>query len=109
MLHEIQVPLNLPSLLHDVAVAFAEFVNEESYKFAATGGAAYPLVAPEGGKEPLQAQFGDYTMGSHHDVYQDSSFGMPAIYMNDRPAPSLHTTFNTSATTDTTKSTHTSY
>jgi len=24
-------------------------------------------------------------MGSDHDVYQDSSFGIPAIYLNDWP------------------------
>src|SRR6267142_978700 len=57
--HVTHGPMSLPSFVHDVAWAFAEFVNEESYKFAATGSAEYPLVAPEGGKEPLQAQFGD--------------------------------------------------
>src|SRR6267378_750709 len=83
--HVTRGPMSLPSFVHDVAWAFAEFVNEQSYKFAATGNAEYPLVAPEGGKEPLQAQFADYTMGSDHDVYQDSSFGIPAIYLNDWP------------------------
>jgi len=95
--------MSLPSFVHDVAWAFAEFVNEESYKFAATGGAAYPLVATEGGKEPLQAQFGDYTMGSDHDVYQDSSFGIPAIYLNDWPDRYIHTNFDSAANIDTTK------
>src|ERR1700687_4468958 len=83
--HVTQGPRSLPSFVHDVAWAFAEFVNEQSYKFAATGSAEYPLVAPEGGKEPLQAQFSASTMGSDHDVYQDSSFGIPAIYLNDWP------------------------
>jgi len=101
--HVTHGPMSLPSFVHDVAWAFAEFVNEESYKFAATGGAAYPLVAPEGGKEPLQAQFGDYTMGSDHDVYQDSSFGIPAIYMNDWPDRYIHTNFDSAANIDTTK------
>jgi len=95
--------MSLPSFVHDVAWAFATFVNEESYKFAATGSADYPLVAPEGGKEPLQAQFGDYTMGSDHDVYQDSSFGIPAIYMNDWPDRYIHTNFDSAANIDTTK------
>jgi len=101
--HVTHGPRSLPSFVHDVAWAFAEFVNEESYKFAATGGAAYPLVAPEGGKEPLQAQFGDYTMGSDHDVYQDSSFGIPAIYMNDWPDRYIHTNFDSAANIDPTK------
>jgi aminopeptidase YwaD len=86
-----------------VAWAFAEFVNEESYKFAATGKAEYPFVAPEGGKEPLRAEYSAYTMGSDHDVYQDSSFGIPAIYMNDWPDRYIHTNFDTAANIDTTK------
>jgi len=89
--------------VHDVAWAFAEFVNEESYKFAATGKAEFPMVAPEGGKEPLRAEYSAYTMGSDHDVYQDSSFGIPAIYMNDWPDRYIHTNFDTAANIDTTK------
>src|SRR6266404_3137074 len=101
--HVTRGPMSLPSFVHDVAWAFAEFVNEESYKFAATGKADYPLVAPEGGKEPLQAQFSALTMGSDHDVYQDSSFGIPAIYMNDWPDRYIHTNFDSAANIDPTK------
>jgi hypothetical protein len=42
-------------------------------------------------------------MGSDHDVYQDSSFGIPAIYMNDWPDRYIHTNFDTAANIDTTK------
>ena len=101
--HVTRGPMSLPSFVHDVAWAFAEFVNEESYKFAATGSAEYPFVAPEGGKEPLRAEYSAYTMGSDHDVYQDSSFGIPAIYMNDWPDRYIHTNFDTAANIDTTK------
>jgi hypothetical protein len=95
--------MSLPSFVHDVAWAFAEFVNEESYKFAATGKADYPFVAPEGGKEPLRAEYSPYTMGSDHDVYQDSSFGIPVIYLNDWPDRYIHTNFDTAANIDSTK------
>jgi len=101
--HVTRGPRSLPSFVHDVAWTFAEFVNEESYKFAATGNADYPLVAPEGGKEPLQAQFSAFTMGSDHDVYQDSSFGIPAIYLNDWPDRYIHTNFDSAANVDPTK------
>jgi len=101
--HVTRGPMSLPSFVHDVAWAFAEFVNEQSYKFAATGSAEFPLVAPEGGKEPLRAEFSTYTMGSDHDVYQDSSFGIPAIYLNDWPDWYIHTNFDTAANIDTTK------
>jgi hypothetical protein len=101
--HVTRGPMSLPSFVHDVAWAFAEFVNEQSYKFAATGRAEYPFVAPEGGKEPLRAEYSAYTMGSDHDVYQDSSFGIPAIYLNDWPDRYIHTNFDTAANIDPTK------
>ncbi|MGB2898385.1 MAG: M28 family peptidase [Candidatus Acidiferrum sp.] len=101
--HVTRGPMSLPSFVQDVAWAFAEFVNEESYKFAATGAAKYPFVAPEGGKEPLRAEYSAYTMGSDHDVYQDSSFGIPAIYLNDWPDRYIHTNFDTAANIDPTK------
>jgi aminopeptidase YwaD len=101
--HVTRGPMSLPSFVHDVAWAFAEFVNEESYKFAATGKAEYPFVAPEGGKEPLRAEYSAYTMGSDHDVYQDSSFGIPAIYLNDWPDRYIHTNFDAAANIDSTK------
>jgi aminopeptidase YwaD len=101
--HVTRGPMSLPSFVHDVAWAFAEWVNEESYKFAATGKAEYPFVAPEGGKEPLRAEYSAYTMGSDHDVYQDSSFRIPAIYLNDWPDRYIHTNFDTAANIDPTK------
>jgi aminopeptidase YwaD len=101
--HVTRGPMSLPSFVHDVAWAFAEFVNEESYKFAATGEAEYPFVAPEGGKEPLRAEYSAYSMGSDHDVYQDSSFEIPAIYLNDWPDRYIHTNFDTAANIDPTK------
>jgi len=101
--HVTRGPMSLPSFVHDVAWAFAEWVNEESYEFAATGKAAYSLVSPEGGKEPLRAEYSAYSMGSDHDVYQDSSFGIPAIYMNDWPDRYVHTNLDTPTNIDATK------
>jgi hypothetical protein len=101
--HVTRGPMSLPSFVHDVAWAFGEFVNEQSYKFAVTDSAEYPLIAPEGGKEPLLAQDTAYTMGSDHDVYQDSSFKIPAIYLNDWPDRYIHTNFDTAANIDPTK------
>ena len=101
--HVTRGPMSLPSFVHDVAWAFAEFANEQTYKFAATGKAEYPLVAPEGGKEPLRAEFSPYTMGSDHDVYQDSSFGIPTIFLDDWPDRYIHTNFDSAANIDPTK------
>ena len=101
--HVTRGPMSLPSFAHDVAWAFAEWVNQESYQFAATGRADYPLVAPEGDKGPLRAEYSAYTMGSDHDVYQDSSFRIPAIYLNDWPDRYIHTNFDSAANIDPTK------
>jgi aminopeptidase YwaD len=101
--HVTRGPMSLPSFVHDVGWAFGEFVNEQSYNFAAGLPAAYPLVAPEGGKEALLAQDTAYTMGSDHDVYQDSSFKIPAVYLNDWPDRYIHTNFDTAANIDPTK------
>jgi hypothetical protein len=101
--HVTRGPMSLPSFIHDVAEAFADFVNQQTEKFAATGAAEYPLVAPEGGKEPLRAEFAPYSMGSDHDIYQDSSFSIPAIYLNDWPDRYIHTNFDSSANIDPTK------
>jgi hypothetical protein len=101
--HVTRGPMSLPSFVHDIAWAFADWVNEESYKFAATGDATYPMVAPEGGKESLRAEYVAFTMGSDHDVYQDSSFGIPAIYLNDWPDRYIHTNFDSATNIDSTK------
>jgi len=101
--HVTRGPMSLPSFVQDVAWAFAEWVNEESYQFAATGKAEYPMVSAEGGKEPLRAEYSAYTMGSDHDVYQDSSFGIPAIYLNDWPDRFIHTNLDSAANIDATK------
>jgi hypothetical protein len=101
--HVTRGPMSRPSFVHDIAWAFADWVNNESYDLAATGKADWPLAAPEGGKEPLQAVYAPYTMGSDHDVYQDSSFGIPSIYLNDWPDRYIHTNFDTAANIDPTK------
>ncbi|HEV7671390.1 MAG TPA: DUF4910 domain-containing protein [Thermoanaerobaculia bacterium] len=101
--HVTRGPASLPSFVHDVAAAFGELVNRQSAAFASGEAATYPLVAPEGGKEALQADFADLTLGSDHEVYSEGSFGIPAIYLNDWPDRYIHTNFDTPANIDPTK------
>ncbi len=101
--HVTRGPMSLPSFVYDVAEAFGDFVNRESDQYAGTGQALYPFVSPEGGKEPLQADFADYSMGSDHDVYEEGSFRIPAIYLNDWPDRYIHTNGDTAANIDPTK------
>src|SRR5258707_13134715 len=42
-------------------------------------------------------------MGSDHDVYQEGSFCIPAIYFNDWPDRYIHTNLDTAANIDPTK------
>jgi aminopeptidase YwaD len=84
-------PASLPSFINDVAETFTHFVNEESYRFAATGAADHPLVAAGGGRRPLQARFADFSMGSDHQIYTEGSWRIPAIYLNDSPDRYIHT------------------
>ncbi len=101
--HVTRGPASLPSFVNDVAEAFGEFVNEQSYRHAAGETVPYPLVAPEGGKEPLNARMAEFSMGSDHQVYTDSSFSIPAIYLNDWPDRYIHTNYDTPANVDPTK------
>lgn len=89
--HVTRGPASLPSFVHDLAAAYARWVNAETAAYAAHGEAAFPLVAAGGGKEPLRAELADFSLGSDHQVYNDSSFAIPAIYFNDWPDRYIHT------------------
>jgi aminopeptidase YwaD len=96
-------PGSLPSFVYDVGQAFGAFVNDQTYRFAATGSATYPLVSPKGGKEPLLAQLDEFDMGSDHEIYSSSSWRIPAIYLHDWPDRYIHTTWDTPDKIDPTK------
>ena len=101
--HVTRGPASLPSFVNDVAEHFGTFVNEQSAEFAGGASVPYPMFAPEGGKEPLQAEMAEFSLGSDHQVYTDTSFGIPAIYLNDWPDRYIHTNFDTPANVDPTK------
>jgi hypothetical protein len=101
--HITRGPASVPSFIYDVADSFGEFVNQQTDIFAATGSAQFSLHSTEGEKRPLQAAFADFSMGSDHQIYTDSSFGIPAIYFNDWPDRYIHTNFDTPANIDPTK------
>jgi aminopeptidase YwaD len=89
--HVTRSPKSLPTFVNDVGEAFGRFLNEQSYAYAATGAAPYPLVDPEGSKRALQAEVVDFTEGSDHQVWTEGSFRVPALYLNDWPDRSIHT------------------
>jgi len=89
--HVTRSPKSLPTFVNDVGESFGRFLNEQSYAFAATGAAPYPLVDPEGSKRALQAEIVDFTEGSDHQVWSEGSWRVPAIYLNDWPDRYIHT------------------
>lgn len=101
--HVTRGPGSLPSFVNDVAEEIGRFVNRETAQFAMTGTARFPFIAPEGGKEPLLAELVPFTMGSDHQVYTDSSWSIPAIYLNDWPDRYIHTNMDVPANIDPTK------
>jgi hypothetical protein len=101
--HVTRGPASQPSFIYDLAQSVGEFVNEQTNAYASTGTATYPLAAPEGGKEALQAAFVPLTLGSDHEVYSDLTFGIPCIYLNDWPDRYIHTNFDVPANIDPTK------
>jgi hypothetical protein len=101
--HVTRGPASMPSFVNDVAEHFGQFLNEQSAQFAKGENVPFPMFAPEGGKEPLQAEMAEFSSGSDHQVYTDSSFAIPAIYLNDWPDRYIHTNFDTPANVDPTK------
>ncbi|HEV7243352.1 MAG TPA: DUF4910 domain-containing protein [Thermoanaerobaculia bacterium] len=101
--HVTRGPASQPSFVYDVADAVAMFVNEQSEAFAKTGRAQFPLIASDGSKDPLRAELAPLSLGSDHQVYSDSSFAIPAIYLNDWPDRYIHTNLDVPANIDSTK------
>jgi hypothetical protein len=101
--HVTRGPASLPSFVYDVAQSVGMLVNEETAQYAMTGTARWPLVASDGTRDPLRAAFVPLTLGSDHQVYSDSSFRIPAIYLNDWPDRYIHTNKDVPANIDSTK------
>jgi hypothetical protein len=93
----------LPSFINDVAEHFGAFVNDQSAQFASGVNVPYPMFATEGGKEALLAEMAEFSLGSDHQIYSDSSFGVPSIYLNDWPDRYIHTNSDVPANVDATK------
>ncbi|HEX7706440.1 MAG TPA: M28 family peptidase [Thermoanaerobaculia bacterium] len=103
MFHVTRGPASLPSFIYDLAAAVGEFANRETAAFSMTGSARFPMIANGGGKEALQARMVPLTLGSDHQVYSDSSFRIPSVYLNDWPDRYIHTNADTAANVDPTK------
>jgi hypothetical protein len=91
VLHVTHTPASLPSCINTVSDIFGEYAIAGSVKAASGAGFEDALISPEGNKDSLVADFTPIEMGSDHDVYQEGSFRIPAIYLRDWPDVFIHT------------------
>jgi aminopeptidase YwaD len=101
--HITRGPASLPSFVYDVGQRFGSFLNSESQMYAEGVGGRYPMVSGDGGKEPLLGDLAEFSMGSDHELYEEASWKIPGIYMNDWPDRYIHTNFDVPGNIDPTK------
>jgi aminopeptidase YwaD len=82
---------------------FGEYVIAGSKRAAMEADFSDAMLSPDGTKEILVADFHDFTMGSDHDVYEEGSFRIPTIYLNDWPDVFIHTNNDLPSNLDSTK------
>ncbi len=96
-------PISVASFVSDLGHEVGHFVNEQTEAFASGAAVAFPLNAPEGGKEPLLALMEGLDMGSDHDVFFEGTWGKPGLYLHDWPDRYIHTNYDLAANIDPTK------
>lgn len=96
-------PPSLPSFVSDVGFAIARWVDGQSLRYANSGEAAFPLLDPEGTKNPLRARIGGFSEGSDHQVWAEGSWRIPVIYISDWPDLYIHTNKDLPGNLDSTK------
>jgi len=96
-------PISVPSFVSDLGHEIGRFANAHTKAFADGADTTYPLIAPEGGKEPLMALFEGLDMGSDHDVFFEGTWRIPGLYLHDWPDRYIHTNYDLAANIDPTK------
>ncbi len=96
-------PMSLPTFISDVGHVIGHFVNDQTLRYASGEDVAYTLVSREGSKNPQLAIMEDISLGSDHQVFNESSWGIPGIYLHDWPDRYIHTNFDSAAMIDSTK------
>jgi len=96
-------PPSLPSFVSDVGFAVGRWVDTQSSRYADTGEAAFPLLDPEGTRNPLRATIGGFSEGSDHQIWAEGSWRIPVIYLADWPDIYIHTNKDVPGNLDSTK------
>jgi aminopeptidase YwaD len=96
-------PPSLPSFVSGVGFAIARWVDAQASRYAERGEADFPLLDPEGTKNPLRARIGGFSEGSDHQVWSEGSWRIPVIYISDWPDIYIHTNKDVPGNLDPTK------
>jgi hypothetical protein len=81
-----------PHVVNDIARAWLDAVTRASNRYAEQGGdTKAAFVWPGGSREPLLSDMRSLEMGSDHEVFEESSFGVPMVYFHDWPDVTIHT------------------
>jgi hypothetical protein len=96
-------PPSLPSFVSGVGFAMARWVDAQASRYAERGEADFPLLDPEGTKNPLRARIGGFSEGSDHQIWSEGSWRIPVIYVSDWPDIYIHTNRDVPGNLDSTK------
>jgi len=96
-------PYSVPSFISDLGHEIGHFINDQTERYAGGEDVAFPLTAPEGGREPQLALMEGLDMGSDHDIFFEGSWRIPGLYLHDWPDRYIHTNFDLAANIDPTK------
>jgi hypothetical protein len=96
-------PASIPSFVGDVGEVFFEYVKDGSRRAASRGDFGDAIVSPEGTKEDFVAEMQGLDLGSDHQVFGDSAFGIPMLYFHDWPDVYIHTNKDVPENLDATK------
>jgi aminopeptidase YwaD len=96
-------PMSQPTFIADVGHEIGHFVNEQTALYASGETVPFPLVSVEGSKNPQLALMEGISIGSDHQIFNESTFGIPGIYLHDWPDRYIHTNFDQAANIDPTK------
>jgi hypothetical protein len=81
-----------PHVVDEIGRAWLAAVVRASERYAERGTDAYSGLAwPSGSRESFLADLRTIEMGSDHEVFEESSFGVPMVYFHDWPDVTIHT------------------
>lgn len=93
-----------PHVLNDIGLAFFNQVSAASAQYAERGGDGYAgFATPGGSRDVFLGDMRDMELGSDHEVFQSSGWGVPMLYFHDWPDVTIHTNKDQPENLDATK------